>query len=122
LSPPFILIMDQEKIPLDYPSALDLLIFFGTEPIEEGDVTTYEVQDDSGLVLSFSFDTSEGSIQTIVKQYGRVVSLTSQECLTRMWIDGDTFRAEFESGNYRITLAFKIYPFLQLKWSGLRVR
>lgn len=34
-----------------------------------------------------------------------------------MWIDGDTLRAEFEGGDYRITLDLKILPFLQLKWS-----
>ena len=107
---------------MEYPSSLDLLIFFGTEPIHEEDFTTYEVHDESGSVLSFSFDTSDDSVQTVVKRDGQIMSLTSNECLKRMWIDGDSLRAECECGGYRIKLELTLRPCVHVKWSGLRMR
>lgn len=107
---------------MDYPSDIDLLEFFEAEPSVEDDVQTYQAQDSSGAILSFSFNTSDDSVQTVVKQDERIVSLTSHECLTRMRIDGTTLCAEFESDGYRITLSLTIRPFVRIEWSGLRTR
>ncbi|MCG6154169.1 hypothetical protein [Rubinisphaera margarita] len=105
---------------MDYPSELDLLEFFETEPKVEGDVQTYQVQDSSGATLAFSFDTSDDSVQTLLKCDERIVSLISHECLTRMWIDGATLHAELENSGYRISLSLVLRPLVQIKWSGLR--
>lgn len=105
---------------MDYPSELDLLEFFETEPNVEGDVLTYHVQDSSGATLAFSFNTSDDSVQTLLKFDGRIVSLTSHECLTRMWIDRATLHAEIENGGYRITLSMALRPLIQIEWFGLR--
>lgn len=107
---------------MNYPSYIDLLEFFAVEPNVEDEVHTYQAQDSSGITLSFSFNASDDSVQTVVKQDGRIVSLTSHECLTRMWIDGTMLRAEFKSDDYRITLSLIIRPFVRIEWSGLRTR
>lgn len=106
---------------MEYPSRLDLLVFFAAEPIIEDDIHTYQVQDSSGVVLVFTFDESDQSVQTVVKQDERIVSLTSNECMTRMWIDGETFRADFECNGYRTRLELMVRPFVKVEWSGIRI-
>tara|TARA_R110002111_G_C5992679_1_gene372161 strand:+ start:531 stop:854 length:324 start_codon:yes stop_codon:yes gene_type:complete len=107
---------------MDYPSDLDLLEFFEAEPNIDGDIQTYHAQDSSGAAIAFSFNTSDDSVQTLLKHDERIVSLTSHECLTRMWIDGETLHAEVESVSYRIRFSMVLRPFVRIEWSGIRTR
>ena len=103
-----------------YPSEIDLIGFFGTEPSVEDELYTYQIQGSCNLLFSFSFNTSDDSVQTVVKQDERIIALTSHESLNRMWIDEKTLRAEFESDGYKTTLTLTVRPFEQIEWSGLR--
>ncbi|QDT44771.1 hypothetical protein Pan241w_48870 [Gimesia alba] len=103
-----------------YPTDLELLEFFEIEPNREGDVLTYYSKDSSGMTLTFSFNPYDGSVQTILKFEGRVISLVCHEGLTRMWIEDTTLRAEFERDDYRTNMSIVQSPFLQVEWSGIR--
>ena len=49
---------------MKYPTELQLLEFFGVEPVIHDDVTAYTVFDDSDLALTLSFNTADDSLQT----------------------------------------------------------
>lgn len=107
---------------MDYPSDLELLEFFETEPDIEADIRTYNARDPSGATLAFSFNVYDDSVQTRLKQDERTVLVASHECLSRMWIEDGMLHAECESAEYRITLTIALRPLVRVEWSGLRAR
>lgn len=104
-----------------YPSELDLLGFFGVEPIRDEDVTIYKISDSSGLVLTFSYCVFDDSLQTRLDWNGHMIAVVSQEGMTHFSIIEGVLRADFELHTYRGHLEVKVTPFIQVQWSGLRV-
>ena len=46
---------------MEYPTQLQLLEFFGAEPVLRDEVAAYTVSDDSGVALTLSFNTADDS-------------------------------------------------------------
>jgi hypothetical protein len=103
-----------------YPSEIDLLSFFGIEPVRLEDLYQYTVGGAGGLTLRFSFNPVEDTIQTWLGHVPTPVAVVSHEKLARMWIDGDVLRAECEYGTGRVQLALTVEPAIKVEWVGLR--
>jgi len=105
---------------MKYPTQLQLLEFFGVEPVIQDDVTAYTVSDDGGLVLTLSFNIADDSLQTSLLFGERVIAVVSQEGMTRFWISDGVLMCEFVHENVRINLAVSTHPNIHVEWSGLR--
>ena len=105
---------------MKYPSQLQLLEFFGVEPVVQDDVTAYTVSDDGGLALTLSFNTTDDSLQTSLQVGERVIAVVSQEGMTRFWISEGVLMCEFVHEDVRINLVVSTHPKIYVEWSGLR--
>lgn len=105
---------------MNYPTQLQLLEFFGVEPVIQGDVTTYTVSDDNALALTLSFNTADDSLQTSLQIGERVIAVVCQEGMTRFWINDGVLMCEFVHEDIRINVAVSTHPNIHLEWSGLR--
>ena len=104
-----------------YPPDVDLLEFFGVEPILDDGVTIYHTTDSAGVTLAFSYRTCDDSVQTLLKINGRQVSCVCHENLRRMWIQNSALHGSFESIGCKVTLKLSLAPLIHVEWSGLRV-
>lgn len=105
---------------MKYPSELELLEFFGVEPVAQDDVTVYTVCDDSGLALALSFNTADDSLQTTLQVGERIIAVMCQEGMTRLWISDGVLRCEFMLEDVRVNVAVCTHPSIRVEWSGLR--
>ena len=103
-----------------YPTSVDLLEFFGSEPVVQGDVSAYTVSDEDGVSLVLSFNTADDSLQTTLLLRERVIAVVCHEGMTRMSIDEDTLACEFVHDDTRVMLTAKVKPNIRVAWSGLR--
>src|SRR5262245_41845232 len=105
-----------------YPSELDLLCFFGTEPEESGEVSLYRVTDTTGTTLELSFSIAGDSLQTALHVGGCCICLVSYERISIFLIDMDVLRTEFEHGDYDVKLCVVVHPTIRVEWTGLLAR
>jgi len=109
----------------DVPSELELIEWFGCDPVKEGDAKyRYQISDESNVTLIFSFDVIEASVQTIVIVAGVPVAKVVNESARKLWFQdlGKTrhLRAECFPGGHRTELTIEIEPRIRVEWSTLR--
>ncbi len=103
-----------------YPTSVDLLEFFGSEPDIQGDVSAYTVSDEDGASLVMSFNTADDSLQTTLLLRERAIAVVCHEGMTRMAFNEDTLACEFVHDDTRVMLTAKVKPNIRVEWSGLR--
>jgi hypothetical protein len=103
-----------------YPTALELLEFFGIEPERSDDVGLFRVSDPSGVSLEFSFHLADGSVQTGLHVAGDCLCVVSHEGMTRFSIEQDTLRVEFGFSDNFTALTLVTRPRIRVNWSSLR--
>lgn len=102
------------------PDDLELLEFFGSAPtLRDDGLHVYEMRGSQGVVLRFSFDVFERSIQTRLSVNDEVQSVVCQENALRMWIDKAGLHADFVPSTTRTRLLIVSVPNLQVQWSTL---
>ena len=105
---------------MKYPTQLELLEFFGVEPVIQENVTAYTVSDDNDLALTLSFNTADDSLQTSLQIGERVIAVVCQEGMSRFWISDGVLMCEFVHEDVRISVAVSTHPNIHVEWSGLR--
>ena len=105
---------------MKYPTELELLEFFGVEPVIQEDVTAYTVSDDSGLALTLSYNTADDSLQTLLKIGERVIAIVCQEGMSQFKISDGVLMCEFSHKEVRINVEVSALPNIYVEWSGLR--
>lgn len=104
-------------------SELDLLEFFGVEPIERevnDGYWCYETSDSRGVTLRFSFHLFERSVQTALSLAGSPVVTVSHEGAERMLVRDGKLRCEFSAAGEKTTLTVGLERALSVVWSSLR--
>ncbi len=108
-------------------SALDeieLLDFFGVEPLERDAADgywAYEVTDQRGVTLRFSFSLYERSVQTVVRLGESVVASVSYEGAVSMRREGAVLRCDFLASGAKGTLSMSFGEAVRVDWATLRV-
>jgi hypothetical protein len=105
---------------MNYPSEIELLEFFGVDPVMEDDVTFFTVSDSDAVELTLSYNVFDNSLQTSLKLRGRLIALVCQEGMNRFWIADDVLTAEFLHPGLVVRAKVKMRPFIQVEWSALR--
>lgn len=108
------------------PEDLELLEFFESEPIEyapEDGLYVYEVTDQLGVHLVFSFNDVEGSVQARLLMQGNDVALFSQEGAKKLTIEDDDsghyIRCQFDIDGASSDAQIQINPYISVKWVTL---
>lgn len=109
----------------DVPDEADLIGFFGAEPIQripEDGFWCYEVRDQRGLKLRFSFNLFERSVQTQLSVGEVVADTVSHELASGLQLHRAELHATFDSSDTKTTLVVRLVPSISIKWSTLRRR
>jgi hypothetical protein len=109
----------------EVPDEVELLEFFGAEPVErsvEAGYWCYELADERGVTLKFSFNIFERSVQTQLSLRGTPIACVSHEAADRMVLREGKLRCDFRSADSKATLTVEMGPNLCVDWSTLRVR
>jgi hypothetical protein len=104
------------------PDPVELLEFFGREPLEavpEDGYWSYEVADDSGTRLRFSFDLLEASVQLVLLCDGYETAVVSQEGLVSLSLAGGALKVATRTGEAGSNLQITIAPRIQFTWTTL---
>ena len=107
------------------PDEVELLEFFGSDPIErsaEDGYFCYAATDVRGLTLHFSFNLHERSVQTTLSLQGASVSSVSHEAADRIALRERELRCDFSALDSRTTLVVALYPLILVVWSALRTQ
>jgi len=102
---------------------VELLEFFGVEPVAhavEDGYWCYEVLDERGVTLRFSFNLYERSVQTVLSLGGSPIATVSHEGAVRMVVREGKLQCEFSTNGERTTLTVEIGASLCVRWSSLR--
>lgn len=109
----------------DVPDERELIEFFGVEPVErapEDGYWCFEVKDERGVKLRFSFNAFERSIQTVLSAGDAVFDTVSHELADRLQVSGSELRATFAAADARTLLVISVTPTVNVRWSILRTR
>ena len=108
------------------PEDLELVEFFEREPSErvpEDGLYIYEVTDQYGVTLIFSFNKVEGSVQVRLSRQGNDVALFSQEGATTLSVEDDAsgqyLRCKFDIDGACADAKISISPSISVKWVTL---
>lgn len=107
------------------PDELDLVEFFGAEPIErsvEDGYWCYVTTDSREVRLRFSFNIFERSVQTELALGGGPVTTVSHEGATNLRREGSTLYCDFLGSDWRASLTIVVGAVLHAEWSTLRTR
>jgi hypothetical protein len=102
---------------------VELLEFFGVEPVArtvEDGYWCYEVADERGVTLRFSFNLHERSIQTALSLGGSPIATVSHEGADQMAVREGKLRCEFSTKGEKTTLTVETGGSLSVTWSTLR--
>ena len=110
--------------PFDVPDAIELLEFFGSEPVEASPCDgywLYETSDSVGVTLRFSFDVLERSVQTCLEVEGAILETVSHEAARSISIDATTNElvARCEDACSRTTLRITLGDRIRCCWATL---
>ena len=103
----------------------ELTDFFSVGPLDrtvEDGYWCYEVSDERGVKLRFSFNIYEMSVQTALSVGGAAAATVSHEGAERMLVRDGKLRCEFSTGGDRTTLTLECDRTLSVVWSTLRTR
>lgn len=107
----------------EVPDEVDLIGFFGAEPVQrvtEDGFWCYQVRDQRGIKLRFSFNLFERSVQTELSAGDVVIDTVSHELANRLQLHGAELHATFDSNNAKTTLVVKPAPSIVVRWSTLQ--
>jgi hypothetical protein len=107
------------------PDETDLSNLFAADPIErnvEDGYWCYEVSDDRGARLRFSFNIYERSVQTTLSLNEAMIMTVSQEGASRMLIRDGALTCEFAMQSAKTTLTVELGRRVTVVWSTLRTR
>lgn len=105
------------------PSEVELLEFFGAEAVErsvEDGYWCYEVVDDRGVRLRFSFDIQQGSVQTKLQVADSPLVTVSHEGARWMRVENRRLTCAFTYRGGDATLVLSVAGNISLEWSSLR--
>ncbi len=106
------------------PDEMELVEFFGTGPVErvvEDGYWCYELSDNRGVTLRFSFDLFERSVQTAISMNGAPLATVAHEGAQVMAISDQALTCRFASPGSRATLVLRVTDSIHLEWSSLRL-
>lgn len=109
----------------EVPDETDLIEFFGEEPVEksvEDGYWCYELTDERGITLRFSFNIYERSVQTVLSVAGERIETVSHESADRLTVEGGVLRCEFLLATARTTLVVDARDRLSVTWTNLRAQ
>lgn len=109
----------------EVPDETDLIEFFGEEPVEksvEDGYWCYEITDQRGITLRFSFNIYERSVQTVISVAGEKIETVSHESADRLTVGGGVLRCEFLLSTARTTLVIDPRERLSVTWTNLRTQ
>lgn len=105
------------------PKEDDLLEFFGAEPFErivDDGYWCYEISDERGVSLRFSFNLYERSVQTSLSFGGALLASVSHEGANTMSIRDGKLQCEFSAAGETTRLTVDTGINLSVVWSSLR--
>ena len=109
---------------MNIPEQFELLSFFGSEPItanpEEG-FWCYEVIDNTGIKLRFSFNAFQRSLQTMLLLGERILEKVSKEGVTKLALEKSILRGECLNGVENTKLEIQVEPIISVDWSSLEI-
>jgi hypothetical protein len=109
----------------EIPNEADLTDFFGAEPMDrsvDDGYWCYEITDDSGVLLRFSFNLYERSVQTVLHVAGMAIATVGHESAERLVISQSVLRCEFSGSALRTTLIVKLGDRISVAWTTLRMQ
>jgi hypothetical protein len=109
----------------DVPHELELIEFFGVQPVEraaEDGYWCFELKDEPGIKLRFSFNVFERSVQTEVSVGDAVIDTVSHELAERLRVEGAELRGTFTTADANTLLVLSVTPTIKVRWSTLRTR
>lgn len=107
------------------PNEADLTDFFGAGPMDrsvDDGYWCYEITDESGVLLRFSFNLYERSVQTVLNVAGMAIATVSHESAERLVIRDSVLRCEFSGSASRTTLIVKLQQRISVTWTTLRMQ
>lgn len=115
--------------PVRVPSEEDFLAAFGVAPIESAPADgywCYRFENGHGHNLRFSFNTHEGSVQTVWESEGHDVCTVVHEMLEELRIHDEPGEASIAAtfanvSDVRTRKIVQILPQLEVSWSTLRI-
>ena len=109
-----------------FPEEFEFIGFFEADPVRlssGGDVVLYEIEDEEGFKLRFSFDIIEGSIQAVVQHKDHEVMRFSQEFAKSIEIfekeESDFMICRFEHEDVSTVSTIQIRPFIKITCATL---
>jgi hypothetical protein len=105
------------------PDEIDLLEFFGAEPVErsvDDGYWCYEVTDARDVRLRFSFNVFERSVQTTLAVAGSSLVTVSHEGACTMRLSESSLTCRFSYVGADATLVLRIAPDINVNWASLR--
>lgn len=105
------------------PDKINLLDYFAKEPVEcdvENGYWCYEVTDEYGVSLRFSFDVFERSVQTVLSANAVQVATVSHEGASSMIIDGKVLTCQFSYKGSSAKLTLRVRDRISVEWSSIR--
>jgi len=109
--------------PFSVPDEVELLEFFGAEPVErsiEEGYWCYELVDARNVKLRFSFNIFEQSVQTTLGVAESSLITVVHEGARSMKIAGPLLTCRFSYAGSAATMLLRIADSISLEWSSLR--
>ena len=107
---------------LSLPDDIALLEFFGEGPsaAEPADgFWAYTISDPRGVMLEFSFNVLEGSVQTRLEVGGLPLSVVSHECAESIGVEAGDLVARFRPADTKTELRISLRDHIECTWSTL---
>ena len=107
------------------PDESELVEFFGAEPIEkavEDGYWCYEVSSTPDVLMRFSFNLYERSVQVELRTRNNVIATISHERATNICIDDKMLTCAFEGTNDTSKLTVNSEQAFRVNWSTLQTR
>jgi hypothetical protein len=105
------------------PDIAEISEFFRVEPVEqspEDGYWCYEVTDQWGVQVRFSFNIYERSVQTVVSSQGRQIVSVAHEQADDLALQSGSLRCIFSSESSKTTLTLHLEDGASVTWSTLR--
>jgi hypothetical protein len=108
---------------MQMPDVAEITEFFAAEPIEQSiddGYWCYEVVDQRGVTLRFSFNCYERSVQTTLSSLGQRLAEVSHELADSLVIRQGLLRCEFSTRNSKTSLTVDLREGISVVWATIR--
>ena len=109
---------------MQIPEIDEFTVFFGTDPLAvamEDGYCCYEVTDERGFTLRFSFNLFEQSVQTQLSFANHIIASVSHEFANSIQIVEGTLHCEFSSRDSKTNLTVGVGREVSLDWRTVRI-